>query len=94
MKEYKTIIGEKYLLSDEKRGFGNAASVYAAQTETGASYAVKLYRAGADAEQLARFRQEAIFLKGLRSPYIVPYIDSGDTVIDGEERPYLVMGLS
>lgn len=94
MKEYKTIIGEKYLLSDEKRGFGNAASVYAARTETGASYAVKLYRAGADAEQLARFRQEAIFLKGLRSPYIVPYIDSGDTVIDGEERPYLVMGLS
>ncbi|MDO5511713.1 Stk1 family PASTA domain-containing Ser/Thr kinase [Corynebacterium sp.] len=87
------LIGDRYDLA-EIIGTGGMSEVFAAEdTLLGRGVAVKMLRLelARDVSFRERFRREAQNSGRLSHPAIVAVIDTGETVIDGVDVPYIVM---
>jgi len=88
-----TLIGDRYTLG-EVIGTGGMSEVYAAEdTLIGRGVAVKMLRLelARDVNFRERFRREAQNSGRLNHPSIVAVYDTGETVVDGIDVPYIVM---
>ncbi|RNE48149.1 Stk1 family PASTA domain-containing Ser/Thr kinase [Corynebacterium alimapuense] len=88
-----TLIGDRYTLA-EVIGTGGMSDVYAAEdTLLGRGVAVKIMRVelARDVNFRERFRREAQNSGRLNHPAIVAVYDTGETIIDSINVPYIVM---
>lgn len=88
-----TLIGDRYTLG-EVIGTGGMSEVYAAEdTLIGRGVAVKMLRLelARDVSFRERFRREAQNSGRLNHPSIVAVYDTGETVVDGVDVPFIVM---
>ncbi|MDO5669922.1 MAG: Stk1 family PASTA domain-containing Ser/Thr kinase [Corynebacterium sp.] len=88
-----TVVGDRYELA-EIIGTGGMSEVFAAQDSLlGRGVAVKMLRLelARDVSFRERFRREAENSGKLNHPSIVAVLDTGETVIDGIDVPYIVM---
>jgi len=88
-----TLIGDRYTLG-EVIGTGGMSEVYAAEDILiGRGVAVKMLRLelARDVNFRERFRREAQNSGRLNHPSIVAVYDTGETVVDGIDVPYIVM---
>ena len=88
-----TLVGDRYELA-EIIGTGGMSEVFAAEdTLLGRGVAVKMLRLelARDVSFRERFRREAANAGKLNHPSIVAVLDTGETVVDGIDVPYIVM---